>query len=137
MVTFMPELSHVVLPNLVQEGVQLDFAFIDGRHRFDYALLDFFFIDQMLRVGGIVVFDDVWSPGIRKLVAFVLRSHRYGRVSKPSEHRSSLGRRGGRIAKRLIQRPFLEHVSLKLIGENIVVLRKDAEDDRDDSYIPF
>jgi predicted O-methyltransferase YrrM len=137
MVTFVPEPSHAALPMLVGKGTQLDFAFIDGRHLFDYALLDFFFIDKMLRVGGIVVFDDIWSPGIRKVVAFVLRNYAYHRVSRPSEHHSSSGRRARRIARRLAQRPFLEHLSLKLIGENIVVLKKDAEDSRDDSYVPF
>jgi len=44
------------------QGERIDFAFIDGAHTFDHVLVDFFYIDRMLNVGGIVAFDDVGFP---------------------------------------------------------------------------
>jgi predicted O-methyltransferase YrrM len=66
--------SDEVLPRLVAEGETFDFAFIDGNHRFDFALVDFFYVDRMLPVGGHVAFDDLWLPGIRKVLSFALRN---------------------------------------------------------------
>ena len=56
---FYEERSHVVLPRLEDAGTQIQFALIDGWHTFDYALVDFFFVDRMLDVGEIIVLDDV------------------------------------------------------------------------------
>ena len=52
------------------QGERIDFAFIDGAHTFDHALVDFFYIDRMLNVGGIVAFDDLGFPCIEKVCRF-------------------------------------------------------------------
>lgn len=52
--------SYVGLPQLLREGTRAQFAYIDGWHTFDYALLDFFYIDKMLDVGGVVAFNDCY-----------------------------------------------------------------------------
>ncbi len=69
--------SQQVLPALVGEGQQIDFAFIDGWHTFDHTLIDFFYIDQMLNVGGIVVFDDVGYPSIKRVCEFIVTNRDY------------------------------------------------------------
>ncbi|NJR75273.1 MAG: class I SAM-dependent methyltransferase [Scytonema sp. CRU_2_7] len=53
---FMESCSHEALPQLLTKGEKLDFAFIDGSHHFDYTLIDFFYIDKLLHLGGYVVF---------------------------------------------------------------------------------
>ena len=53
--TLVESFDYVALPKLLQEGARFDFAFIDGMHLFDYTLLDFFFVDVMLDVGGWVI----------------------------------------------------------------------------------
>jgi len=40
-------------------GVKIDFAFVDGWHTFDYTLIDFFYIDKILRSGGLVSFHSM------------------------------------------------------------------------------
>jgi predicted O-methyltransferase YrrM len=69
--------SQQVLPELVKKEQRIDFAFIDGWHTFDHTLIDFFYIDQMLNVGGVVVFDDVGYPAIRRVCDFVLTNRDY------------------------------------------------------------
>ncbi len=69
--------SHVVLPQLEKEAIQIDFAFIDASHLFDYTLLEFFYIDRILRVGGIIAFDDVFMPAVQKVCRFILENRQY------------------------------------------------------------
>ncbi|MHA1380613.1 MAG: O-methyltransferase [Candidatus Helarchaeota archaeon] len=69
--------SHIILPKLENEGVKIDFAFIDGWHTFDYTLLDFFYIDRLLRVGGVVAIHDTNRSSIRKVCRFIVTNRSY------------------------------------------------------------
>jgi predicted O-methyltransferase YrrM len=71
-VDFHAELSFRCLPRLLEQGVKADFAFVDGMHTFDYAFADFFFLDKMLGPGGVVIFDDLGYPSIRKLCRYIV-----------------------------------------------------------------
>ena len=72
--------SDEALPRLLDEGVRIDFALIDGLHLFDATLVDFFLIDRMLDVGGVVVFHDTWMPAVAQAVAFVRANRAYSDV---------------------------------------------------------
>jgi predicted O-methyltransferase YrrM len=54
--------SYRALPELERSGQRVDFAFIDGWHTFDFTLVDFFFIDRMLNVGGVLVLAAASAP---------------------------------------------------------------------------
>ena len=69
--------SHLMLPKLLEKGVVLDLAFIDGWHTFDYTLLDFFYIDKMLRPGGVVLLHDRSWPSKHKMIRFIMTHRRY------------------------------------------------------------
>ncbi|MCI0545826.1 MAG: class I SAM-dependent methyltransferase [Candidatus Rokubacteria bacterium] len=77
LVDFREAPSHLALPQLEAEGLRIDFAFIDGWHTFDYALVDFFYIDRLLRVGGVVAFDDAMYTSIRKVCRYVATNRAY------------------------------------------------------------
>ena len=77
LVEFHGEPSFRVLPRLESEGMQLDFAFIDGWHTFDFTLVDFFYVDRMLRPGGVVAIDDAQWPSVRKVIRFALTNRGY------------------------------------------------------------
>jgi predicted O-methyltransferase YrrM len=64
--------SEVALPRLLEEKTILDVAIIDGWHTFDHAMVDFFYVNKMLRTGGVVVLDDSSMPSVGKLVDHVL-----------------------------------------------------------------
>lgn len=67
--------SHNALPRLLEAGTKLDFAFIDGCHLFEYVMVDFHFIDQMLEERGYIMFDDAWMRST-ELIASYLRTNR-------------------------------------------------------------
>jgi predicted O-methyltransferase YrrM len=98
--------AHAVLPPLLAEGVRLDFAFIDGWHTFDYKLLDFFYIDKMLRPGGIVALHDYQWESTGHVVRFALTHRRYtfAPAHRRLLHLPSPARRVGRVAKALLTR---------------------------------
>jgi predicted O-methyltransferase YrrM len=74
------QLSELALPYLLQKGVKVQFALIDGYHTFDQALVDFFFLDRMLEDGGIIVFDDAQMPAIERVIRYVTRYPNYSLV---------------------------------------------------------
>lgn len=63
--------SHEAIPQLLSRGERAQFVYIDGNHLFDYALVDFFLSDKLLDVGGLILFDDLWLPAIKRVASFV------------------------------------------------------------------
>jgi len=63
--------SELALPQLLRENTRIQAAIIDGFHTFDHALVDFFYVNKMLDVGGVVIFDDVNLPAIARLIAYI------------------------------------------------------------------
>jgi predicted O-methyltransferase YrrM len=68
------EESQLALPRLVGEGRELDFAFVDGDHRFEGVFLDLYYLTRLVRPSGVVVVDDMWMPAVRLAVAYVERN---------------------------------------------------------------
>ena len=100
---FHEETSQHFLPVLVGRGQRIDFAFIDGWHTFDHVLIDFFYIDQMLNTGGIVVFDDVGYPSIKRVCDFVVTNREYEIFDcVRQDAKNSLRRRGKTALARLL-----------------------------------
>ncbi|MDQ6876432.1 MAG: class I SAM-dependent methyltransferase [Candidatus Dormibacteraeota bacterium] len=147
-VELISETSQRALPKLVESGLRIDFAFIDGWHTFDHALVDFFYVDQLLRVGGVVALDDVYMPSLRKLARFIATNRSYkvdGFLAPVPPH--GLKPRLKRLASRLpsvasrILRPELVRpdASLGWMQETrCVAFKKESDDVRDwDFHRPF
>jgi predicted O-methyltransferase YrrM len=104
MVQLYEELSYRVLPRLESEGLKIDLAFIDGWHTFDFVFVDFFFIDKLLKEGGVVLFDDADWPSIRPVLRYVVTNLPYRVIGTlPEKHDqdpldASLGLSGSCIA---------------------------------------
>src|SRR5271154_786779 len=71
------ELSQDALPRLVAEGIKVDFAYIDGTHTFDQKIVDFFYVDRILSVGGVIAFDDCDWPSIHQVCRFIATNRPY------------------------------------------------------------
>ena len=63
--------SEIALPELLAADTRIQAAIIDGFHTFDHALVDFFYINKMLEIGGVVIFDDVNLPSLARLIAHI------------------------------------------------------------------
>lgn len=74
---FYQEPSYTALPRILETGKRFQFALIDGWHTFDYTLVDFFYIDKLLDINGVVVFDDVGYKAVRKVATYVLSNLDY------------------------------------------------------------
>ena len=127
---FLEATSDAALPRLHAQGERFDFAFIDGMHLFDYTLVDFYYIDKMLEVNGYLVFDDIWMPGIRRVITFVLRNRAYKLERGVLKRQADRWTHARMLAKRFSEKPFGRDTAIKLLPGNICVLRKLADDDR-------
>ncbi len=77
LVEFYEAPSHEILPRLCEQNRRIDFALIDGAHLFDYAFVDFFYVDKLLQPEGVVCMDDLWMPAIQKVARFFVRNRGY------------------------------------------------------------
>jgi predicted O-methyltransferase YrrM len=84
--------KHAVqaLAQMVGEGAEFDLIFIDGNHRFDDILVDFYLADQLVRVGGLIAFDDMWMQAVQSVVSFVRSNRHYELVPQPVKNMAVL-----------------------------------------------
>jgi predicted O-methyltransferase YrrM len=63
--------SEFALPRLLDEKEsQFDLIFVDGWHTFDHTLVDCFYANRLLRVGGYLVIDDVSLQSVRRVANY-------------------------------------------------------------------
>ena len=143
LIEFHNEPSHLALPSLVKAQRRVDFALIDGWHTFDYVLVDFFYVDLLLTVGGIAMLDDTrFYPAIRKVARYVATHRRYEPLDNGIRRAVTTKRRVlNGVSALLAARPFraisqyilrpdvLQPDSqLGLPGDNFIAFRKLMDD---------
>jgi predicted O-methyltransferase YrrM len=130
--------SEILLPRLLEEGRVLDLVFIDGLHRFEQAFVEFYYVNRLLRPGGVVLFDDAARRSVNRVIRHALTYPAYEIYGTTDEVRggpSLLGRLRqlacGVPALRRLLRPDLlrRDWDLGILGR-CVALRKIAEDQR-------
>ena len=67
--------SDRVATDLARSNCTFEVILIDGNHRFDDVLVDFYLYAPLCAIGGHIIFDDMWMSSIQTAVAFV-RSNR-------------------------------------------------------------
>ena len=63
--------SHNALPELLKQGLKFDFVLIDGDHKFDGIMNDFYYVDLLLNFGGYVLFDDLYMKSTQIVVNWI------------------------------------------------------------------
>jgi predicted O-methyltransferase YrrM len=131
--------SHLALPRLEEAGVRVGLALIDGWHTFDYAMVDFFYVDHLLDVGGVVMLDDTAAyPAIRKLARYIATHRQYVPLRndasiQPAVAGPYIPSRGAirRLAARVFQPRITQpDGSLGLPSDNFIAFRKVGDDKR-------
>jgi predicted O-methyltransferase YrrM len=56
-------------------GKNFDLIYVDGAHTFEHVVRDALYAIDLLRVGGVVVFDDCTMQAIRKTLRFLRRNY--------------------------------------------------------------
>ena len=136
--------SDKILPQLYHENYRIQYAYIDTTKLLDVVLQDFYFINKILDVGGVVILDDCggYWPGIQKVARFInsLPHYEFLKGHKKYTHRSK------RKIGELITSFFLNMVPFKnkfIPGFNLktnyrlnleyqcIAFKKISEDNRD------
>jgi predicted O-methyltransferase YrrM len=130
--------SELVLPRLVGQGRRIDLAFIDGLHRFDQAFVEFYYINRLLKPGGVVLFDDAARRSVNRVIRHALTYPAYEVYG--TDHPDTPASLGGKVrrglrevpkARALLRADVLERDwDLGILGR-CVGLRKIAEDERE------
>lgn len=76
-VRFVPQKSQVVLPSLDLRGHTLDFVLIDGSHAFPDPMIDYYFANRHLKVGGLLAVDDINISSVGVLHKFLITEPAY------------------------------------------------------------
>lgn len=69
---FVLQSSDAALPAGRDIPDRLDFVFIDGAHRFPFPILDWYYTQGRVPVGGMVAIDDFIMPSVRILYDFLM-----------------------------------------------------------------
>jgi predicted O-methyltransferase YrrM len=80
---FIEDRSDRVATDLARSNATFDLIFIDGNHRFDDVLVDFYLYAPLCAMGGHIIFDDTWMRSIQTVLAFV-RANRTDFVVLPT-----------------------------------------------------
>jgi predicted O-methyltransferase YrrM len=84
---FIEDRSDCAATDLIRTNSAFDIIFIDGSHRFDDVLVDFYLYAPLCGLGGLIIFDDLWMKSIQSTVAFI-RSNRndFAEVTTPEQN---------------------------------------------------
>lgn len=83
---FLPDFSHNALPDLLKQGLRFDFVLIDGDHKFDTIMIDFFYVDKLLNHGGYVLFDDLYLRATQVVIDWIDTNRPdYKRIELPND----------------------------------------------------
>jgi len=116
--------SELFLPRLLAGGSKLDFALVDGWHGYDQVMMEVYYLNRLLDVGGLLVLDDVQLPAVRRVLDFLGTLPAYRPVPAPAARRAELAARVRRMMG------TAEH--------RIAAVEKVAEDERSaDFWVDF
>lgn len=73
--TLIENFDYLALPELLSKGEKYDLIFIDGSHIFDNVIHNNFYCDMLLKVGGILINDDMWMPSIKRAFNYIKNNY--------------------------------------------------------------
>jgi predicted O-methyltransferase YrrM len=134
--------SEFCLPALLDQGTTVEFALIDGWHTFDQVMLEFYYLNRMLSIGGVAVFDDADRRSVNRAIRYILNYPGYEVLKRQGEPPARLSLKG-RARRAAAKIPGIEHIvrrdvlyrdwDLNVLG-SCVALRKTKEDQRSSGW---
>lgn len=68
------------LPRLLAEKVTVQMAYIDGAHDFGNCFVDYFYLDKILDLGGILAFNDAGWLSVWSVIKYLEHGGRYHEI---------------------------------------------------------
>lgn len=69
--TLHEDYSALILPDLIRKNLQFDLIYIDESHLFEDVFLDFYYSSKLLKIGGVMLFDDCRDRHVLKVIKFI------------------------------------------------------------------
>src|SRR5438874_4930399 len=119
------ERSETFLHDRWKRGVaNIDFAFVDGGHDMGQKVADAFYLNKVVRKGGMIVFHDALLPSTATAVSYLVRECGYSIIQLPADSRLQQVSRRVRYFCRLGSW-YVSHVVPKL-HRSLVATRKSS-----------
>jgi predicted O-methyltransferase YrrM len=137
------EPSEFALPELARtQTSSFDFILIDGWHTFDHTMLDLFYSNLLLKVGGYLVIDDCRLPSVASAVSYFSRYPAYKKFSETNFDNLSMKGKFSKIIGRnvpdLIKKNILPARMSILLNRiqysSMITLLKINQDQRDSRW---
>ena len=129
------EPSEIALPQLLKEGAEFDLAFIDGWHTFDQTLIDMYYANRLVKVGGYIIIDDADWISVSKAISYFAKYPCYRIVASAAGPVTRvvnvLWRLGKPFAELLFPRWLYDYFYGLGKYPSMVALQKVTEDNRD------
>ncbi len=135
-----PEPSELALPELLRSQPKgFDLIFVDGWHTFDQTMLDLFYANRLVRVGGYIVIDDCQWRSVSAAVAYYKNYPAFEQVKEPTIIAHSGKQRIAKavttvfhpgLARLILPTGLYSHYYRRMRFPTIVAFKKVAEDTR-------
>ncbi len=136
------EYSEIALPQLLKEGAEFDLAFIDGWHTFDQTIVDMYYTNRLVKLGGYIIIDDADWAGVAKAISYFAKYPCYKIVGGASAPVLRLAHLVAKVFKPVAEALFPRWLYDRYYGvvkyPTMVALQKVAEDERSATWFrPF
>lgn len=134
------EPSEIALPDLLQtHSESFDLIFIDGWHTFDQTMLDLFYANRLVRIGGYIVIDDCNWESVSAAVSYYNNYPAFEQVKVPAIAAHSWIQRvakyittvfSPRMARMVLPAYIYSHIYRRMSFPSMVAFKKISEDAR-------
>jgi predicted O-methyltransferase YrrM len=69
--------SENYLPQAIEAGELFDFILVDGGHGLGQAMVDAYFADRLLRIGGLMAIDDIYMETTCQSIKYLVNECKY------------------------------------------------------------
>lgn len=98
--------STRVLPAMRADGKAFDFVYMDGWKTLDHLTLEVFLVNEMLKTGGVIVFDDANMPSVRNVIRLMKRYYGYEEIRYADYNQDGRLRLFKVLTTRSLHRPY-------------------------------
>jgi len=137
---FIPQPSELALPDLLRsQPERFDLVFIDGWHTFDQTMVDLFYANRLVRVGGYIVVDDCHWESVSAAVSYYRNYPAFEQVREPAIVPHSGKERIGKtisttfppgLARMVLPASVYSHYYRRMRFPSMVAFKKVAQDTR-------